>query len=233
MDTLRVDSTEKHPLVQSLQNRINRLREDLDKDIDDVKIKIPPSAQNQNILSYLLMKEMQKNNPEAVPGPGATVAAGTEPALAVPPTDSLEGLPLDSSVNERIYAMLLERLETAKITRKLEAFKEGTRFTIIDPPRLPIKPRKPDPVKFLLLGLFAGIAAGAGCIYGAEALDHSYKGIHDAKGDLDMPILGAISTIVIEDEFRKQQEGARFTYTAMAIFMAVLIILVLVFAVIR
>ncbi|MDD5747257.1 MAG: Wzz/FepE/Etk N-terminal domain-containing protein [Candidatus Omnitrophica bacterium] len=230
LDTLRVDSTEKHPLVQSLQNQINRLRADLDKDIDDIKIKIPPSSQNQNILSYLLMKEMQKSGPETLPG--AVPSAGAE-ALPIPPTETLEGLPLDSSVNERIYGMLLERLETAKITKKLEAFKEGTRFTIIDPPRLPIKPLKPDPIKFLLLGVFAGIAAGIGCIYAAEALDHSYKGIHDAKDDLDLPVLGAISTIVIEDEFIKQQEGARFTYTVMAVFLAVLVIFVLVFAVIR
>jgi len=178
----------------------------------------------------LLMKEIQKSGQDV---PSAAVETPGSESLQAPAGDALEGLPLDATVNERIYGMLLERLETAKITKKLETFKEGTRFTIIDPPRLPIKPLKPDPIKFLLMGISAGIGLGIGCIYAAESMDKSYKGIHDAKADLDLPVLGAISAIVIEDEFNKQREGARFTYAVMAVFLALLVVIVLVFSIIR
>ena len=56
----------------------------------------------------------------------------------------------DMRVNENIYNMLLQKLETAKITQRLEASKEGTRYTVIDPPRLPLTPSKPKKLMVIL-----------------------------------------------------------------------------------
>ena len=43
----------------------------------------------------------------------------------------------DANVNETIYNTLLQRLETAKITQRLQSSQEGTKYTIIDPPARP------------------------------------------------------------------------------------------------
>src|SRR3989338_5725355 len=68
----------------------------------------------------------------------------------------------DVGVNEQIYNTLLERLETAKITQRLQSSKEGTRYTILDPPRIPLKPFQPNKYLVALCGLFLGTLAGVG-----------------------------------------------------------------------
>ena len=111
----------------------------------------------------------------------------------------------DVGVNERIYNDLLQRLETAKITQRLEASKEGTRYTIIDPPRLPLTPSKPKKLMVIFLGLFLGAASGTGLVFGREFLDHSFLDIEDAKLNLELPILGAISRLTTQEEIDKEK----------------------------
>ncbi|MFH1460536.1 MAG: hypothetical protein ABIG64_09250 [Candidatus Omnitrophota bacterium] len=224
LENLLVDSTVKHPLVKNLKARIAKLKEDFQKDDIDIKIKPTKASLNKDVISYLIMKELQKDS-QAPESP--------DQAEDISLTERIEGLPLDSTVNEEIYSMLLERLETAKITKQLETFKEGTRFTIIDPPRLPLKPVKPDPVKFLLYGIGLGACVGYGCILLAEMVDRSYKNITDTKVELERPLLGVISAIITEDEFYRRKNGAKFTYTVMAAFFALMVIIVLIFSIVR
>jgi hypothetical protein len=96
--------------------------------------------------------------------------------------------------------MLLQRLETAKMTKRLEDSREGTRYTIIDPPRVPLKPDAPNKPKVILAFLLLGAAAGSGLVLGREFMDHSILDIEDAKHTLELPILGAISRLTTQEE---------------------------------
>jgi capsular polysaccharide biosynthesis protein len=110
----------------------------------------------------------------------------------------------DMRVNEQIYNMLLQRLETAKITQRLEASKQGTKYNVVDPARMPLRPVKPKELMFLI-GLFLGAAAGVGLIFAREFMDQSYLDIEDAKLGLALPILGAISRITTHEEIAKER----------------------------
>ncbi|MFH1061563.1 MAG: hypothetical protein V1747_01595 [Candidatus Omnitrophota bacterium] len=228
LDQLLVDSTKKHPMVQNLQSRIEKLKSELDKDDIDVRLQSQKPLADKDMLSYMILKELKKGDEKTSTDPVGDMADNMSLNLS-----NQTGLALDATVNEDVYAMLLQRLETARITQKLDTFKEGTRFTVIDPPRLPLKPSKPDPIKFLMMGIVLGAGMGYGCIFLAEMIDRSYKNIHEAKEELPLPVLGAISTIITEDEFQKTKQGARFTYIMMAIFFGLLIVMVLVFSLVR
>jgi hypothetical protein len=115
----------------------------------------------------------------------------------------------DMDVNEAVYNMLLQRLETAKITQRLEISQEGTRYTILDPPRLPLRPVKPNKPLVIFLGLLTGAAAGAGLVFGREFMDQSILDIEDAKQSLELPILGAISRITTQEEIDREKTKTR------------------------
>src|SRR5204862_378861 len=86
----------------------------------------------------------------------------------------------DAHVNETIYNSLLQRLETAKITQRLQDSKEGTRYTMTEPPRIPLGPFKPNRLLVALTGLFLGGLFGFGMVIATEFLDKSFIDVEDA-----------------------------------------------------
>ena len=67
--------------------------------------------------------------------------------------------------NEKIYNTLLQRMESAKITQRLQSSKEGTKYTVLDPPRVPLEPFKPNKILVALMGLLCGCGAGVGMVF--------------------------------------------------------------------
>jgi len=114
----------------------------------------------------------------------------------------------DMEVNENIYKMLLlkaeeNRLATAEIEEK------GTKYTILEDARIPLKPSKPE---ILLIGIVAFILAvlsGFGCVFLAEFSDHSFRGVEDAKSFLKFEILGGIAAIADRGETMAQRARQR------------------------
>ncbi|MCM8814098.1 MAG: hypothetical protein NC924_09235 [Candidatus Omnitrophica bacterium] len=232
---LMIDSTARHPMVKELNERIAKLKSELESGNIELDKKEPQVDQGRALLNALVAQELSR---DAAAGPGQPLSEemrrriielrGGQGTAAVAEST---GLAADRTVNEQIYLNLLERLETARITRELDNFRGGTSFTVIDPPRLPLKPAKPDKIKLLLLGLVLAAGSGCGLIYLAEMMDLSYRTIHDAKADLpQIPLLGAISTIMLEDEFTRRQQGDRITYLIAGLFVLVMIAVVVLFS---
>ena len=112
----------------------------------------------------------------------------------------------DANVNETIYNNLLQRLETAKITQRLQTSSEGTSYTIIEDARLPTKPVKPNKMLITFMGFFMGLGIGIALfILMMEFLDKSFLDVHEASAYLHVPLLGAISKITTEESIREQK----------------------------
>lgn len=235
---LLVDSTEEHPMVKDFRVRIAEAEKGAEQEIFDVeKAKPIPIASNP---AYEAVIKQQID--AAVQSVAANSDASTSGMLSLDKVnpartgsnDSLYQILLldkldatmarDAKVNESIYNMLLQRLETAKITQRLEASKQGTRYTVLDPPRLPLKPIKPNKSLVLLIGLFLGVCAGFGIVLMMEFTDHSLLGIDEAKEFLELPLLGGISKILTEEDITVTREKNRFRT---AVFIAVSLIMVL------
>jgi uncharacterized protein involved in exopolysaccharide biosynthesis len=174
---LLVDCTEEHPRVKELRNKIQSLKEKRAEQIQK-------AAKDTNI------------NPKEY----------IEIAESVPKQEQeLARLTRDAEVNEKLYAVLLERLETARISQRLEDSENKTKFKIVEPARLPLKPTKPNKVKFSFLGLLLAIMGGSGCIYLMEYIDSSFKGVNNLKSSFDIPVLGIVSKIITEKDIRNSK----------------------------
>ena len=132
--------------------------------------------------------------------------------------DTIKKMIDDGEYEINKYADSLKRLETAKITQRLEASKDGTRYTILDPARLPLRPIKPKKVLVLLFALFAGFCGGGGLVFLAEIFDHSFLGIDEAKEHLELPVLGGISKIITESDVRAQKiRNVKITFASVLV----------------
>ena len=212
LKSLLEDSTEQHPIVRELHQKIDIA----DAELDSGEYKItgdeqPISSPAREALKKELDKLIQDQTSVALSGGSQAIAENASPdanksiykLLLMDRVDT--SLARDINVNENIYNMLLEKLETAKITQRLETSKEGTRYTILDPPRLPLKPVKPKKIMVILLGLFFGAASGTGLVFAREFMDQSFLDIEDAKHSLALPILGAISRITTQEAINKEK----------------------------
>ncbi|MFA5118309.1 MAG: GNVR domain-containing protein [Candidatus Omnitrophota bacterium] len=214
---LTINSTEEHPLVKELKHKVDQAK----KALESGEYKIADSEKPiTKAMRETLQVELEKLNTDSAAAPMAVDNStsdvnGTIYKLFL--MDKLDSAKAqDIRVNEQIYNMLLQRLETAKITQRLEASKQGTRYTIIDPPRLPLQPKMPK-VLFVVIGFFLGGAAGVGLVFTREFMDQSFLDIEDAKRHLKFPILGAISRITTREEIDNEKHRKRlFIITGLA-----------------
>ncbi|MCX5707550.1 MAG: Wzz/FepE/Etk N-terminal domain-containing protein [Candidatus Omnitrophica bacterium] len=202
---LAVDSTEQHPMVRQLREKLDVAK----KELESGEYKVDQGKSLTDPVRQALKQELTKMTGGDISGSASVLGTDTsdDPNAAIYKLFIMDKIDsaraADITVNQRIYDMLLQRLETAKITQRLEASKQGTRYTILDPARLPLKPKKPQ-IMWVAIGLFLGAGAGVGLVFMREFLDHSFLDIDDAKLGLELPILGAISRITTHEQISQE-----------------------------
>lgn len=211
LDAFLIDSTEKHPLVKKIREQISARKEELRAQ----NLEYTEDINLDKDAAGPMIEEIKK----ALDTIESSAAAKTAASSSKENTQLMLNLDLqkvvarDVGVNEQIYNMLLQRLETAKITQRLQSSKEGTRYTVLDPPRIPLKPFKPNKFLIAFVGLFFGAAAGAGLVIAAEFLDKSFIDVEEAKNFLGVPLFGAISKINTPESIRREKEQTRWLYS--------------------
>lgn len=216
LDELLVDSTEKHPRVKKLRNEIKAKQDELERE----NLEFSENALLDSGTTKPIIEEIRRAL-DNVDGGMAPVVSGkpgqgtmdkdTYKLLLIDKLDNV--LARDVAVNNQIYNTLLQRAETAKITQRLQSSKEGTRYTVLDPPRLPLKPIKPNKTLVTIAGVFAGIMFGAVLVFALEFLDKSFIDVEEANRFFGTPLLGAISRINTETSLRKQRERLSWLYS--------------------
>ena len=168
LNTLLVDSTEMHPQVKELRSQIKAKMDELKAQkleySEDAKLSAdetnPMIAQIQQTLANLGPKAM--TSAEVNPNGAAGSDKDLYKVMLMDKIDTV--MARDVNVNETIYNNLLQRLETAKITQRLQTSNEGTRYTIIEDARVPSKPVRPNQVLVSIIGLFLGLGVGIALI---------------------------------------------------------------------
>ena len=212
LKVLLVDSTEFHPKVKELREKIASKEEELRREnleyTESVEL---PETTNNPIINEI------KSALTKIDG-GATSKdtdkdSKDERLYKVMLIDKLDNvLARDEKVNTSIYNMLLKRLETAKITQSLQSSKEGTKYTVLTPARIPFKPIKPNKILVSLGGLAAGLAIGIALVIILEFLDKSFIDVEDATQYFGHPLLGAISKINTDESIRNIREREYWLY---------------------
>ncbi|MBD3245503.1 MAG: hypothetical protein GF333_00645 [Candidatus Omnitrophica bacterium] len=172
----RVECTEAHPRVKNLKRKIQELKEKR-------KFHVGELAEEAGV------------NPDAYVNIADSLPRQQE---------ELARLTRDRAINEKIYGMLLERLETARITERLDNSENKTKFRIVDPARLPLVPTEPKKWQFALMGLFLGGMMGFGCVYFLDFTDTSFQNEDELKDLFGYPVLGNISKMVTDDDLNRR-----------------------------
>ena len=234
LKTLLVDSTEEHPLVKELRGKIATATKELNSGEYQVKGGVPAvDAATKETLEKELDRVLHQQ------GEGPTGGLLSQPdtgnsiykLMLMDKVDSAKAR--DISVNQTIYNMLLQRLETAKITQRLETSREGTRYTVLDPARLPLTPVKPNKPVIILIGLFLGLGLGAGLAFAREFTDQSVLDVEDAKLSFALPLLGAIPRITTQEEIAHERAASLTTLIISSISGVALVVIALLIALFR
>jgi len=83
----------------------------------------------------------------------------------------------------------------AEIAQKLEQERKGERFTLLEPPNLPVEPIKPNRNLIVLIGLVSSLGSGLGFAWLRDLMNPSVKGPLELARITRVPILNPIPYI--------------------------------------
>lgn len=109
-------------------------------------------------------------------------------------------LSMERNNTQAKYNDLMVKHMEARVAQGLEKEQKGERFTLIEPPRLPEKPFKPNRLAIMLIGIALGIGAGVGFAALREFSDDAVRNVDDLKSATKFPVLAGIPEIVTEKD---------------------------------
>jgi succinoglycan biosynthesis transport protein ExoP len=121
------------------------------------------------------------------------------------------------------YDDLLKKQNESEMATSMEQMQQGERFSMIDPPSLPLKPDFPNRLKFCGIGLGVGLALGLVVVGGFEALDDRLHKEKDIKGLLSMAILSEIPEVISPSEDRSNKKKMILGWTMATLVVATIL----------
>lgn len=98
------------------------------------------------------------------------------------------------------YQDLKVKQRESDLAQNLEEERKGERFTLIEPPSLPVDPIKPNRAAIVLIGLVLSIGLGAGLVYLIELADQGIYGKNSVEKITGSPLLAVVPYITTEAE---------------------------------
>jgi len=107
------------------------------------------------------------------------------------------------------YQDLLAKSLESELSENMEKKLKGEQFQILDPANFPFKPFRPDRMMIILVGLFAGLAAGVGLAFLLDNLNTAFKRSEDISTYVNVPLLATIPTLITRGSVleRRRAEG--------------------------
>ena len=117
------------------------------------------------------------------------------------------------------YDDLLKKQNDSAMATSMEHMQQGERFSMIDPPSLPVKPDFPNRLKFCGIGLGVGLALGLVVVVGLEFMDDRLHSEKELKILLPMAILSEIPEIVSpsDEQSRRKRTALGWAVAALVV----------------
>ena len=240
---LRSHYTERHPDIQSLKDEIartERMRNQLltgakdqgksGEHAGDASSANDRSNPIQNQALLQLQSQQQANKLEIANREQAVVSLkarindyqmrlNSEPARAQELADLERGYD-QSKVN---YDDLLKKKNESAMATNMERMQQGERFTMLDPPSLPMRPTSPNRLKLCGIGLGVGVALGVLVVVGFEFMDDRIHNEKEIKALLPTAIIAEIPEIVTLSDRQISKRRMAFGWvTATLVFATIL-----------
>jgi polysaccharide chain length determinant protein (PEP-CTERM system associated) len=108
----------------------------------------------------------------------------------------------DYDTLQETYRGLLQKSEESKVAANLERRQIGEQFRVLDPPRVPNKPKSPQRILINAGGLVLGLLIGLALAGGLEFLDATYRSEADVLSALALPVLAVVPNLPTAADLR-------------------------------
>lgn len=163
-----------HPDAKALKRRLDEFEEPNKGQASNANINNPAYLQLQSELNIATV-ELQNINQQKI----ALAAQLKKLETNISQTHQVErgysDLMRDLENHKTKYTELKAKYLEAKLSQNLEAEQKAEKFTLLEPPRVPEKPEKPNRIKIIFLGFLFSIAGGLGAGLLAEMMDNSIR----------------------------------------------------------
>jgi succinoglycan biosynthesis transport protein ExoP len=112
------------------------------------------------------------------------------------------------------YREIKAKQMEAEVAQQLEKDAKAERFSLIDPPQFPEKPRSPNRPAILLIGMVAALGGGVGYAGVLEGLDGSVKNPKQLTRTLPVPLLSVIPFMENDSERTRRKRRWILIWTA-------------------
>lgn len=199
---LRSRYTDSYPDVVKLEAQIAQTEKQREIALTAEKAKGVAASANETLTMAQLQAELRSDEME-IDNRGKTIAGlqariteyeariNAEPASEQQLADINRGYD-QSQAN---YNDLLKRMKESQIATNMEQNLQGERFTMLDPPSLPIKPDFPNRLEFCFAGILAGLALGSFSVIGFELSDDRLHNEADINELLSVPVICEIPEV--------------------------------------
>lgn len=107
------------------------------------------------------------------------------------------------------YNDTLAKLMEARQAEGLEESQVGEKFTVVDPPRVPERPIKPNRMAIVLIGFILGLGAGVGLGAIREFTDTNIRTVRDVKRITNVPVLAAIPDVQEQSKIQSKTKRGK------------------------
>jgi len=122
------------------------------------------------------------------------------------------------------YDSLLKKKNDSEMATSMEQMQQGERFTMIDPPSLPVKPDFPNRLKLCGIGLGVGLALGLIVAGGFEVLDDRLYIEKEIKTLLPVAILCEIPEVLLPSDDRRSMKNKALGWSTAALVFATILV---------
>ncbi len=235
--------TDRYPEVENLKEQITKTEKMRVALLAELKTKVNSGKQvedattmgdaadaSQNPASLQLQSQLRANQAEianreqAIAGLKARVNSYQDRLNSAPAIEQqLADLTRGYDQSKANYDDLLKKQNASAMATNMEQMQQGERFTMLDPPTLPLKPDFPNRLKFCGMGLGIGLALGLLVVALAEIMDDRLNGEKEIKAMLLVAILSEIPEIVSPGDERREKKRMVLGWTMAALVVATIL----------
>ena len=210
MDEMLLRYTENHPDVIEMRRLMGSLEEQRRQELEEQAEMITETGSNPMLQQMTMMlgetdaqiasmnvrvQEFQRRVDEL------KRLVDTVPQIEA----ELQRLNRDYEVNKRNFNELLQRREAASISEQADVRGDGTRFRVIDPPRVPLSPSGPDRLLLMSVVMLLSLGAGVGAALLLSLVRPTFDDTKLMKDVTGLPVLGVISMVRTDEYLAKRR----------------------------